>query len=319
MTSLIRWILPLTVSALIAILAGCQSETDHRAMGTLERERFVMTSPITERIHTLLVEEGQFVNAGDVLLTLDDQASLALITQRQAEQEYAVQTLNSLLAGTRFEQLNAAQAIVDAAKANYQEATLKYHRAVELYQKKAVSKADLDTAEASKDASAAKLEESQARWLELKNGALPEAIAQAQAQLNAAKAVLAWQQVKHDELTLRAPVSGIIDTLPWHTGERVTAGTQILSLLADTSPYARVYVPATARAALHIGDVLDVWVEGIDTPFIGTVRNVRSQPAFTPFYALNERDRARLMYLTDIELQHADELPTGLAVEVRLP
>nr|MCH1932138.1 hemolysin D [Shewanella shenzhenensis] len=48
-------------------------------------------------------------------------------------------------------------------------------------------------------------------------------------------------------------------------------------------------------------------------------RHIRSQPAFTPFYALNERDRARLMYLTDIDLPSDLNLPAGVAVEVHLP
>jgi HlyD family secretion protein len=54
--------------------------------------------------------------------------------------------------------------------------------------------------------------------------------------------------------------------------------------------------------------------------FLATIRHIRPQPAFTPFYALNERDRARLMYLTELTLpdSYAD-LPTGMNVEVMLP
>ena len=80
-----------------------------------------------------------------------------------------------------------------------------------------------------------------------------------------------------------------------------------------------VYLPASALTKIKAGDAIEVFADGIEAPIQGRVRNIRSQPAYTPFYALNERDRARLMYLTDIDLIDADKLPTGLAVEVRLP
>ncbi|MBU2039018.1 MAG: hypothetical protein KKH95_07725, partial [Gammaproteobacteria bacterium] len=49
-------------------------------------------------------------------------------------------------------------------------------------------------------------------------------------------------------------------------------------------------------------------------------RNVRAQPAYTPYFALNERDRARLMHLTEIVLNDMPAgLASGLAVEVLLP
>jgi HlyD family secretion protein len=67
------------------------------------------------------------------------------------------------------------------------------------------------------------------------------------------------------------------------------------------------------------GDSVNILVDGREIPIAGTVRNIRSQPAYTPFYALNERDRARLMYLTDITISATDQdLPTGMALEVEL-
>ncbi|MGL5392739.1 MAG: HlyD family efflux transporter periplasmic adaptor subunit, partial [Shewanella sp.] len=84
--------------------------------------------------------------------------------------------------------------------------------------------------------------------------------------------------------------------------------------------YVRVYLPATWLDRVKAGDSVNILVDGRAAPLNGTVRNIRSQPAYTPFYALNERDRARLMYLTDITLpSSAADLPTGMAIEVELP
>jgi HlyD family secretion protein len=45
---------------------------------------------------------------------------------------------------------------------------------------------------------------------------------------------------------------------------------------------------------------------------------VASEAAFTPYFALTERDRGHLAYLAEIDLvgETARELPTGLPVEV---
>ena len=45
---------------------------------------------------------------------------------------------------------------------------------------------------------------------------------------------------------------------------------------------------------------------------------IRSEPAFTPYYALVGKDAARLSYLAEIELtgQEARNLPAGLPVRV---
>ena len=50
------------------------------------------------------------------------------------------------------------------------------------------------------------------------------------------------------------------------------------------------------------------------------MRYVSSEAAFTPYYALNARERSRLAYLAEVELTEADAttLPTGLPVEVIL-
>ncbi|MDE8601803.1 HlyD family efflux transporter periplasmic adaptor subunit [Marinomonas sp. RSW2] len=203
----------------------------------------------------------------------------------------------------------------EATQAASNEAELKYQRFTTLYKSKVVGKADFDTAKANRDSTKAKAQQTYDQWLELKNGAREEDIAQSNAKVQAAQAALLWQEKAREDLTIKAPVDGTIDTLPWHVGDRVAFG----SLLSAQRPYALVYLPASVLTKIKTGDAVNVFADGIEAPIQGRVSNIRSQPAYTPFYALNERDRARLMYLTDIDLLQADNLPTGLAVEIRLP
>jgi HlyD family secretion protein len=311
-----RYVLGLVM---ILFVSACTDEKGEHAMGLLERDRMMLSAPAAEQIESIAVEEGQQVSSGELLIQLDRRHAKWLCEQRQGILVAAQEKLYQLQSGARTEQLAAAHAVVLAAQTQAREAERNYQRIHDLWLRKMVAKADLDTAKTAKDRTTAELTQVQQQWLELKNGTRSEEIAQAQAQVDAAQASLSDAQHSLEELSLRAPKAGIVDVLPWQSGDRVMAGTQLVTLLASDRLYARVYLPATALGKVKRGDSVSVWVDGIDQPVSGTVRHIRSTPAFTPYYALNERDRARLMYLTEIDLPNDQRLATGVGVEVRLP
>jgi len=61
-------------------------------------------------------------------------------------------------------------------------------------------------------------------------------------------------------------------------------------------------------------------VDGVAEVLPGRVRTVSQEAAFTPYYALTERDRGRLSYVAKIDLEGdaARGLPTGLPLEAEL-
>jgi HlyD family secretion protein len=69
------------------------------------------------------------------------------------------------------------------------------------------------------------------------------------------------------------------------------------------------------RANVKIGDRATVHVDG-KADMSGHVRAIRSEPSFTPYYALSGKDAARLSYLAEIVLESGDDLPPGLPVRV---
>ncbi|HDS1197835.1 TPA: HlyD family efflux transporter periplasmic adaptor subunit [Shewanella algae] len=309
----------LILTATLLLLQACGDNGESRAMGTLERDRIQLSAPVAEQIADIHVAEGDKVEAGQLLLQLDSRSAAARVAQRRAELAEAGARLDELQQGARVEERRAARAAIEAATAAATEARLRYQRTRELFVAKVLGQAELDAAIAERDHTKALVEQANEQWLQLENGTRSEQLAQAEARVAAAAAALKAEEKALDDLSLRAPLASEVDILPWKRGDRVAQGTQLVALLALDKPYARVYLPQTAISKLSRGDKLEVCVDGVEQPLKGTVRNIRSQPAFTPFYALNERDRARLMYLTDIDVEGAESLPSGLALEVRLP
>ena len=194
-----------------------------------------------------------------------------------------------------------------------------YHRMVELVKKKLTSQSNKDTALASRDSARATLNSANEEFSKLTAGARPEDIDQAKAELDAMDAEVVLQQQKLDELTIVATRDGILDNLPYNLGERVPVNGFVAVIQANRIPYARVYVPASYRVGFIPGKIFSVAVDGVDSPFKGTVRWVSSEPSFTPYYALTENDRSHLMYLAEVDLpESAASLPSGVPAQVIL-
>lgn len=305
--------------ATLLLLTACQQEVTGW-YGTVERERHTLTSPASELITSVLVREGDRVKAGQLLLTLDTTSVQARIAQRRAELAEVQAMQQELIQGPRMESLALAEATRRGTDAALLEAQQRLSRVDQLLQAGAATQADHDQALAARDLAQAALERATQTLTELRNGTRSEQLQQVEARVAAAQARLAIDEKALADLSLFSAHDAVVDSLPWQAGDRVAQGTQLISLLIDDEAFVRVYVPADARDLLSTSQPLSIQPDAEMPAFLGTIRHIRPQPAFTPYYALNERDRARLMYLTEISLpaSHAD-LPSGMTVEVALP
>lgn len=273
---------------LYAVLMGCEGSPHNTALGTLERDRIAHTATASEIIIALPVPRGTQVTKGTVLVKLDDTLQHAEVDRAGAQLAEAQANLEKLRHGARPEEVAAARANVAGARAELVESEASHARILKLRKQNLVSQADLDKAVARRDASRAKRQNAQEALLELTNGAREEDLRAAEAALEAAKAVLARERKHLADLTVVATRDGILDNLPWNLGERVTAGSPLAIVLAGKAPFARVYVPEPYRVKLAIGDELVVKVDGIDRAIKGYLRWISTEPAFTPYYALNQ-------------------------------
>lgn len=304
---------------LFLMLGGC---TQDKAgwYGIIERERHSLSAPVGEQISEVLVREGARVSAGQLLLRLDDTSARARIAQREAELAELEALREELTQGPRRETIARAQAAVQGTQADAVDAEQKLQRAEQLLLSGAGTQAERDQLLAARDQALSRAEQAIQQLAELLNGTRPEQLSQVDARINAASARLAIEQKALQDLSVTSAHDAVVDSLPWQRGDRVAQGTPLVSLLIDQHAYIRVYVPADARARISLGEQLLVKTDSDIAGFAATIRHIRAQPAFTPFYALNERDRARLMYLTELSLPaDQSDLLTGMTVEVRLP
>lgn len=309
-----RWIPAIAVTA---VLAGCQAEPP-QALGTLEYDRITMPAPAAERIVAINVHEGERVRAGQSLLRLEAARTQSSEDAAQAEVQRQRGALAELQAGPRSEAIAQARAQLAAVRAQARDAQAYYARLQPLGRRQLVAAADVDRARAAAGNADAKVQAASAALAELEHGTRREQLAQGQAAVHASEAQAAVQAVTLDKLNVIAPRDALVDSLPYKLGDQAPVGAPLAILLVGDAPYARVYVPEQQRMKVSVGAHMQVIVVGRKQAYPGTVRMIRSEPSFTPYYALTGKDAARLSYLAEIQLNgtQASQLPAGLPVRV---
>jgi HlyD family secretion protein len=300
--------------AALAALAGCADPGPTPIVGALEWDRIAVTAELAEPVLSWAVAEGDRVEAGAVLLELDARRQDARIAEVLQQVAVAEAQLAEFTHGARIETIDAARANLARARAAQLDAETEHTRVAELRKRELVAQSVVDQALAARNQRRAETQAAEAQLRELTQGTRPEQIEQATASVAAARAAVETLKLTQARLTVRAPRAGRVDALPFKPGDQPPVGAELVSLLVGVTPYARVFVPAPQRAALAIGDRFEVRVEGVAGSFPATLRSIRSEPSFTPYYALAGHDASRLVYAAELALDGGGELPAGLPV-----
>jgi HlyD family secretion protein len=307
----------LSVLVVVTLTACGDGPSPQVAVGTLERDRIELVSEVFEPITKILALEGEVVAAGDTLIEIDDRRAQIALGSAKAQEAAQAALVAELEEGPRHERIKAARAGHIAAKEAVIEADRALKRAESLLKDEVFSVAARDGARLTLARAVAERDGLAAQLEELEQGTRDETLNQAHARLRQFSLAVDDAKLRLDRLAVKAPRPGRIEALPFEVGERPGVGGKVVVMLADGAPYARVYVPESVRAQLNPGAKAQVTIEGVAKTYTGTLRYVASDAAFTPFFALTDHDRGQLTYLAEIDLEEAQDLPTGLPVEVR--
>lgn len=311
----------LACAAWLLLLPGCR-ETDEAALGTLEWDRITVPASAAETIVAVHVQEGQQVLAGASLLQLEPTRTAAQLQALQADAARAGQALEELRQGPRNEDIAQARANLAAVRAQAEDAAAYYRRLQPLGRQQLVAAADVDRARAAAGNAQGVVHAAEQALLALEHGTRVEEIAQGESALQAAQAQAAGQAETLRKLDLLAPRAGRVDALPYRLGDQAPVGAPLAVLLVGDRPYARVYLPEPMRVKVRVGQAATIALQGREGTLAGRVRSIRSDPGFTPYYALSGADAARLSWLAEIELTADNDaaamaqLPAGVPVRV---
>ena len=297
------------------LLVSCE-ELPLQAVGQLESDRIELVAEFSEVITSINVTEGDSIQAGAIVLEQDTARIDLRIEESQANIRRIEAVFAEQMSGPRAETIDAAKANLNGALIERDYRANELNRLAGLRARNLTSVETVDSAENFLKAAGARVELVSAQLAELEAGTRLEQIEQTNGQLAQARAQLASLQLDKQRLLVVSTTGGIVDSLLFELGERPRTGDVVAVLLSGDQPYARLYIPEPMRVQVRLGSQLQIAVDGLPGTLTGTVRRLASEATFTPYFALNERDRTRLSYVAEVRLPtQSERLPDGVPVQ----
>ncbi len=188
------------------------------------------------RIGTVHVKEGDRVEAGTLLLELENSTQRASLASALSDVDVAQAELTRTAHGLPTQEVDAVVSDATAARARRDLATQELARVQHLVEAGSVPQAELDRARQVAGAEGAAAHAAEARARAARGGARFEDILVAEAQLRAAKTRADLAKANLEQTMVYAPISGEILRVKFHTGEYYTPSVSVpLLLMGDTS------------------------------------------------------------------------------------
>jgi len=214
------------------------------------------------KIKEVLVREGQQVEAGQVIATMDIATLQAQQAATMAQLAQSKFLMNELEAGPREEQIAAASADADAASSEYANAKLRATRRQELLKKNAISTEEYDQAKLGVRTAKARWQAAAERLAELTAGTRQEQLSGQQANVTQLEAAGKEIEVAISKSNLLAPFSGTITKRYLDPGNIVQPSTPVCRLVEQSRLEARIGLPVKVATQIQVGQQYIVQVAG---------------------------------------------------------
>jgi len=365
--------------------SGRFSTPDNRIVvsGNLELTLVDLSFKIAGRMTELTVKEGDWVKKGQVIARLDptqlqqqrsrdvaaisnaqsnyEQLTTSIqyqeatlesdIATRRAELAEAQAKLDVLLAGSRPQEIQQAEASVADARAQMDWARSDWDRAQTLYKNEDISTQQFDQARQRFNSATAQLQLADQKSSLVKEGPRKEDIAGARAQVARSQAAVATAEAnrlelarKRQELVARraqieqargqagisdaqltdtviyAPIDGVVLVKSAEAGEVLAAGTTIVTVGDLDHPWLRAYVGETDLGRVKLGQKVKLSTDSYPgKSYTGTVSFISAEAEFTPKQIQTKEERVKLVYRIKVDVDNtAHELKNNMPVDAEI-
>lgn len=282
--------------------------------GTLRASKTIrITSKVPGRIEALLVEEGQTVAEGELLVQIEEDKARLEVEQAYATWQAAQAQYDKARRGMRQEELENARALYDKVKKDFATAEENFGRSEQLFRGGAIAKAQFEQAEASLRAARTELDNAGRTLDMMEEGASPEEKQMARSQAEAARAKYELARLQIDFTRIKAPVSGVVARILQDEGNIVGTSTPILVLVKDDQIQVEIEVAEKYYGELLLGaEMLEARIMPVafpnSDPFRGKVLTIA--PTVDP---------ASRTFTTTVGIENATgQLRPGMYAEVEL-
>jgi HlyD family secretion protein len=288
--------------------------------GNVDIREVVLGFRVAGRVSEMRAEEGDSVNKGQVIATLDPEPFQRELAEARAAAAAADAKLKMLQAGYRREEIAQATAALRERQVVLENARKVNERQQELAKTQAISSQERDDAEARYREAEARVKSAQEQLSLLQAGFRQEEIAAAKADAERAQASVARAQLRLEDAVLGAPEDGVILTRAQESGAIVQAGTPVVTLSLKSPVWVRTYIREPSLGKVRPGMPVEILTDSRpDKPYEGQIGYISPRAEFTPRNVETEELRTSLVYrMRVVANDPAGELRQGMPVTVHV-
>ena len=250
--------------------------------GRLEAKLADVAAKEPLRVKEILVNEGDLVQPGQVLVQLDTVTLQSQLAEANAQ------------VATAQQRLAIARSAIARRQSEIRLAKIEVDRSTKLVADRAGSQRELDVRKSNYETTVASLGEEQAK------------LHTAEQEVEVAKAQVVTVQTRIDDATLKAPMVGRVLYRLAEPGEVLGAGGKALTLVNMDDVYMEVFLPAADASKTKIGAEGRITVDyEPHRAAPGVVTFVSPEAQFTPKQVETKSEREKLMFRVKIQIPPA--------------
>jgi len=263
--------------------------------GRIEAEEIQVATKYSGRIASVLVDEGDWAKAGQVVAMMDTAELEAAREKAKAETARAEDS--------RAE----SEALIAQRRAELQYADAELRRAAVLARQGHIAKDLLERRQSERDVAQAALNAATAR------------LATSDRAIEAAQAEVRRITTQIDDATLTTPREGRIQYRLAHAGEVLPAGGRVVTLLDLTDVHMTIFLPTRDAGRVFIGSEARIVLDAAPQYVIpARVTFVAAEAQFTPKEVETRSERDKLMFRVKVTIapellrEHLEKVKSGL-------
>lgn len=310
MNKKLKKILPFTIIVVLVAVAYYVWQSAHsdglgegfiNGNGRIEATEIDISTKLAGRVEKVLVQEGDFVKAGQLLAVMQTDVLRAQLNEAKAQYQKAISGEISARAQVAVRESDkvAAEATVAQRASELDAAQRRLSRSSVLSKKGSMSIQEFDTDETGVTGAKAVLASARAQVIVAEAGieaAKAEAVGAA-SNIKAAEATVARIAADIDDSHLTAPRDGRIQYRIAQPGEVLAAGGKLLNLVDLSDIYMTFFLPETVVGQVSLGTdvrlVLDAAPEYVVPAKVSFVASIAQ---FTPKTVETKVERQKLMF-----------------------
>ena len=324
----LKLILPAVIVALLTAAGGAwwwnervQPRSDVLVLhGNVDIRQVELAFNAAGRIDRVLVHEGDRVEKGRLLATLDTQRLERTVQLAQAQVAAQREVVARLRAGSRPEEISKAQADAETARVEARNAARTAERLKALAAQHFIPQQQADDARAVADAADARVRSAEEALRLVVLGPRKEDIASAEATLGANQAALAIARRDLAEASLYAPAAGVIENRVLEPGDMASPQKAVFTLALAEPLWVRAYVSGLDLGKLRIGGRAAVLTDSYpDKRYRAWVGFISPTAEFTPKSVETQEVRTQLVYQVRVFVcGPQEELKLGMPASVEI-